>query len=82
MPCPASDIAALTDELTALRSARADLLTGRLAARVTVDGNTVEYSRVDVDRMLARIREIEAAIAAAGGSPCPTAFRILGSKGL
>ena len=82
MSCPAPDIAALTDELAALRSARADLLTGRLVARTTIDGNTVEYSRIDADRMLGRIREIESIIGAAGGAGCPTAFRILGSKGL
>jgi len=52
-------------ELAALRTARAALITGQRVAKVTKGDRTVEYSPADIDRIDARIAELESLAAGA-----------------
>lgn len=47
-------------ELAALTAARAALLAGERVAKISRNGRSVEYAQVDLDRLDARIAELEA----------------------
>ena len=78
-----TQIQAFRDELAALQEARTNLLAGRMASRVVIDGDVVEYHRVDVPILSRRIGELES-ILFEEDSPgdFATSFKISAGKGL
>ncbi len=83
MSYTAEQIQSFRDELTALRDARTKLLSGRLVARIVIDGEVAEYHRVDIKYLNTRIGELQTMIASVDApDDAVTAFVIRSGKGL
>ncbi len=83
MAYTSDQIQAFRDELTALQAARTKLLTGRMAVKAVIDGDVVEYHRIDLPYLNQRIGEIENILASIDStSDHAVAFRVNASKGL
>lgn len=76
-------IQAFRDELTSLRTARTKLLTGTLAVRVVIDGDSAEYHRINIPYLTQRIGELESILSTVDNpGDHATSFRITSGKGL
>ncbi len=78
-----TEIQAFRDELAALRTARTKLLSGTLAVRVVVDGDSAEYHRINTPYLSRRIGELESILSTLDyPGDHATSFRITSGKGL
>ena len=70
-----------SDDLTSVETAIRNLIAGRRVASVTIGGETVQYSQVDLPQLRQIRDEIKGDVAAADGSEI-SSFYVVGSKGL
>ena len=70
-----------SDDLTSVETAIRNLIAGRRVASVTIGGETVQYSQVDLPQLRAIRDEIKGDVAEADGSEI-SSFYVVGSKGL
>lgn len=76
-------IQAFRDELTTLRDARTKLLSGRMAVRVIIDGDSAEYHRINIPYLSQRIGELESILSTIDNpGDYATSFRVTSGKGL
>ena len=54
-----AQIDSFRNELTILQTARTNLLSGRMAANVIIDGDSVQYHRVDIPLLTRSIGELD-----------------------
>ena len=78
-----TQIESFRNELTTLQTARTNLLSGRMAAHVVIDGDVVQYHRVDIPLLTRRIGELESILSEIDNAgEYATSFRIVSGKGL
>ena len=70
-----------SDDLTSVETAIRNLIAGRRVASVTIGGETVQYSQVDLPQLRAIRDEIKGDVAEADGSEI-SSFYVVGDKGL
>ena len=71
------------NELSTLQTARTNLLSGRMAAHVVIDGDVIQYHRVDIPLLTRRIGELESILSEVDNAgEYATSFKIISSKGL
>ena len=78
-----AQIDSFRNELTTLQAARTNLLSGRMAAHVVIDGDVVKYHRVDIPLLTKRIGELESILSGVDNAgEYTTSFKIISGKGL
>lgn len=83
MAYSATQIESFRSELTTLQTARTNLLAGKMAAHVVIDGDIVQYHRVDIPLLTRRIGDLESILSEIDNvGEHATSFKIFSGKGL